>query len=159
MGHIWQIVITIGIVIGALAGIGAAIALVVGNFNKARSDAIRQDNEDLQNRVNRLEHENEKLTINQDRMQERWAAEQARMQAELDAARKDNERLEELVTQRADVASVMTTVGEVLTLVSDHNQKAERWWTTMDNHNRAEEALMGRLVKSMADVAERLKSA
>lgn len=159
MGHIWQIVITIGIVIGALAGIGAAIALVVGNFNKARSDAIRQDNEDLQNRVNRLEHENEKLTINQDRMQERWAAEQARMQAELDAARKDNERLEELVTQRADVASVMATVGEVLTLVSDHNQKAERWWTTMDNHNRAEEALMGRLVKSMADVAERLKSA
>ena len=51
MDGISQFLGAVGIVIGAIVLIGGSLALVRGSYNKARIQALREDNEDLRNRV------------------------------------------------------------------------------------------------------------
>jgi uncharacterized protein HemX len=138
MTDAWQLFLAVGAAVGVLALISGAAAVVVTQFRRAKNDYIRQDNEDLKNRVETLEHENRILT------------------AQLETARANNEthlsrieRLEELVTQRA-------AVDKVLAEVKIHSAAAERWWQALSEHDEAVEELLVNLVGSVNKLADRL---
>lgn len=136
MNELWGILLAVGAGIAAIAGIAAVVAAFVGSFNKQRTDALRQDNQDLDTRVGRLEHENERLKTQREADR-----------VEREALKKDNKRLEELVTQRAKV-------DEVLSAVQDHNRKAEAWWSKTSDHNEALEELTLRMIRAVEKLAE-----
>lgn len=132
----WNLILIIGGIVGACAGIGAAIALIVASFHKSRNDYIRQDNIDLKNRVETLEHENELLKAGR-------TADQARITILEEKA----EALTELVTQRADVSQLLADV-------QGHNTKAEERWRVTDGYLKASEALLTQLLASTNALVE-----
>ena len=133
----WSVVVGITAVITLLTLLAGAAALIFSTFQKARSDYVRQDNIDLTNRVATLEHENQVLELGQERCN-----------SEIESLKRDNARLEELVTQRAAVA-------EVLRQVKEHDAAAKGWWKQTNDHNQAVEALVLRMVQAVEKVATR----
>lgn len=118
---------TIGAVVGLALLIGGAGVVAIGAFQKARIEALRQDNADLrtrdidrQNHIKDLETDRDKLGLR------------------MNAVESENVTLKELVLQRANVDAVVSTISKVLegmtTLVNEvqrHNNEAEAVWTKM----------------------------
>lgn len=139
-GHLstfWSVIIGITAVVTLITLLAGAAALIVSTFQKARSDYVRQDNVDLTNRVATLEHEKQVLELGQQRCQ-----------SEIASLKRDNVRLEELVTQRAAVEAVLKEVKE-------HDTAAKSWWKATASHNKAVEDLVLRMVQAVEKVATR----
>jgi septal ring factor EnvC (AmiA/AmiB activator) len=97
-------------VIGLLTIIGGALVLIKGSYSKARIQALREDNEDLRNRV----ADGEQETI-------RLKAGVAELKIEVDRERSENQLLRQMVTQRANV-------DEVLDILNQHHDEAREQW-------------------------------
>jgi polyhydroxyalkanoate synthesis regulator protein len=106
MDGIPQFLVAVAAVIGAIVLIGGALALVRGSYNKARIQALREDNEDLRNRVQDCE---DKLTAAD--------ARETALEMKVQHVESENDLLTQLVTQRADV-------DKVLKLLDDHHKAA-----------------------------------
>lgn len=137
IGTFWSVVVGITAVITLLTLLAGAAALIFSTFQKARSDYVRQDNIDLTNRVSTLEHENQVLELSQQRCN-----------SEIESLKRDNARLEELVTQRA-------AVERVLQQVQEHDTAARGWWRETDAHNKAVEELVLRMIQAVEKAATR----
>lgn len=110
----WSNALTvIGLFIVTLTAIGAGLALIRGSYSKARIEALRGDNEDLRSKVhdlreevNDLEHGRETDRLEKEALSER-----------VSHVENENDLLKRLVTQRAEVDLVKTTL-------EDHHGKA-----------------------------------
>lgn len=96
----------LGIVVGAVVLLGASLGMIRGSYNKARIQALREDNEDLRNRVRDVE---DKCTASE--------AREALLEQKVEHMENENVLLTALVTQRANV-------DEVLGELRDHHTAA-----------------------------------
>lgn len=80
-------------------GVGALL-FVNGSYNKARTIALREDNQDLRARVD-----------DQDKVILRHIAKESSYEARLTAVESENQLLRDMVTQRADVQMVLETLN------------------------------------------------
>lgn len=99
------VVYATGGVISILGAFGVAWALVRGSYNQARIKALREDNEDLRNRIRDLEHAEERHRLKE----QAWDKEREHLMAE-------NATLMLAITQRAEVEAVRVQ------LVQHHDQ-------------------------------------
>lgn len=109
MNNVSQIFAAIGVILAVLVAVGAGLTLVRGSYNKARIQALREDNEDLRARVGDVE---EKL--------EQSEAREAVLSAKVEHVESENQLLTALVTQKANV-------DEVLSLLNTHHEAAMQW--------------------------------
>src|SRR5690349_2480241 len=100
-------------IIGLLILIGGAIALVRGSYNKARIQALREDNDDLRARLNDCDK----------KISEHVAAETL-LEQKVDHLTSENVMLTQMVTQRANV-------DEVITLLNVHHVQSMEYWERM----------------------------
>jgi uncharacterized protein YlxW (UPF0749 family) len=113
----WELVNKIGLAFSVLVILAGVIAVLWSQFTKQRSDILRQDNQDLTNRVTNLEHgrELDKAKI-------------ADLETRLEAEIKKNEYLDEMVVQRANVEKLNATVMRLGDIVLGLGN-------TLDNHH------------------------
>lgn len=97
MDWIAQGVVLIASVVGAIILIGGATALARGSYNKARNQALRDDNDDLRKRLGDCE----------DKIEDHERREQV-LETEVKHLSAKNNLLEAMVTQRADVQTVLS---------------------------------------------------
>lgn len=90
--------------------VGGAAALIRGSYNRARVDALREDNSDLRARVADIDHELER---------QKSKAEQ--LDAKVSNLKSENDLLRDMVTQRANVEAI----GDVLDF--HHKESMEAW--------------------------------
>lgn len=110
MNGVTSVLLTISAVVGAIVLIGGSLALVRGSYNKARIQALREDNDDLRARQKDTE----------DRLDAAEARE-VTLGLELEHVRSENRMLTTMVTQRADVQTV-------LSLLNEHHEQAMGVW-------------------------------
>lgn len=110
----------IGIFVSVTLGVGSALALVRGSYNKARMEAIRQDNNDLRSR-----------TDDQDKELARCKAREDVHEAKIVHLQSENTMLTAMITQRANVDIVIASQAEVLAELKAHNAAAEAHWDEM----------------------------
>lgn len=106
MDNLQEFLTLVGLVIGTVILIGGALVLVKGSYSKARIQALREDNEDLRNRVSDCEA---KVDASE--------AREAVLEQKVEHLESENGLLTALVTQRANV-------DEVLTMLSEHHTAA-----------------------------------
>lgn len=106
MDNVQEILTVVGLVVTTIILVGGALALVRGSYNKARIQALREDNDDLRNRVKDCE---DKIVVGEGR--------EAVLEQKVEHLESENGLLTALVTQRANV-------DEVLQMLSDHHQAA-----------------------------------
>lgn len=118
-----EILAGIGGLISLIVLIGGTAALLRSSYNKARMEALREDNEDLRARVSDLEAtENRLMSV------------QAAAGARIKHLEEENAILMEGLTQRAEVSSVKT-------MLERHHTEAMTAWTLLGN-------LMERILES-----------
>lgn len=113
MGNLTQVVGVIGAIISVCLAIGAGIALVRGSYNRARMDALRQDNADL--RV-RQDDTHKELVDCQNKL--------ALAEGRITHLEQEKELLTALVTQRAEFE-------KVLDALNNHHERAEETWAAL----------------------------
>ena len=91
----------VGLVITVLGLIGGSFALVKGSYNKARIQALREDNDDLRKRLD----DADKDSIRRD-------AREQTLIARIEHVESENELLKTMVTQRANVDQVLDRLNE-----------------------------------------------
>lgn len=113
MDSVQNFLAAVGVIIGVLALIGGSLVLVKGSYNKARIVALRDDAQDLRNRLGDCEAkaESQERAITEGKLREDGLA------GEIRGLVRENEHLTALVTQRADV-------DKVLSLLADHHNAA-----------------------------------
>jgi chromosome segregation ATPase len=97
-------------VIGLLILVGGAIALVRGSYNKARIQALREDNDDLRARLDDCD---KKINDHEQR--------ETIMDGKIEHLQSENYILTQMITQRANVAEVVELLQE------HHLQTTENW--------------------------------
>lgn len=114
-------VLLVATALGLVLLVGSVLAIVRGSYNKARIQALREDNEDLRNRVGDVEHslEQEKAARERDAIAAKGREEA--MGLKVKHLESENDLLKQLVTQRANVDQVMERVNE-------HHRAAENAW-------------------------------
>jgi chromosome segregation ATPase len=115
MMGISEAVQVIGAIIGLLIMVGGGLALVRGSYNKARIQALREDNDDLRKRVDDM-----------DREAERERSKVKTLTDKVTHLENENTLLTSLVTQRADVDTVLTELRDL-------QRKAEAHWARMSD--------------------------
>lgn len=106
MDNLQEILTLVGLVIGTIVLVGGSLVLVRGSYSKARIQALREDNQDLRDRVSDCEA---KCDASE--------AREAVLATEVHHLKSENELLTSLVTQRANV-------DEVVELLSRHHTAA-----------------------------------
>lgn len=110
MHGVSDFIVALGAVIAVLIAIGAGLTLVNGSYNKARMDALREDNDDLRKRLDDTER---------DLLRERTKGEARDIR--IKHLESENLLLTQLVTQKADVEGVKTDVHRVLEEIRTHH--------------------------------------
>jgi outer membrane murein-binding lipoprotein Lpp len=110
MNGFMSVLLTIAAVVGAVVLIGGSLALVRGSYNKARIQALREDNTDLRDRIDDCE----------DKIEAAAHKEEA-LEIEVQHLRSENDLLKAMVTQRADVQTVLKKLNE------HHEQAMDVW--------------------------------
>lgn len=101
LDSVLNVVYLVGALITVLGALGAAYALVRGSYNRARIERLREDNEDLRNRIDTLEAAEQR----HDEAQKAWEKERAHLVSE-------NQTLLLAATQRAEVEVLRTQMEE-----------------------------------------------
>lgn len=127
----------IGAVLSIALALGAALALVKGSYNRARIQALREDNDDLRARVGDLDSELERRKLREETME-----------AKVNKVDSENQLLRELVTQRADVERVEEAVRE-------HHSKALK---ELDEHHEMSVNAWRQISEALGILIERNKS-
>ena len=97
--------------IALLVGLGGALALVRGSYNKARIEALRGDNSDLRERNKDVELENERLKREIETEREHHKLRIKQLEESNEHLEDEKKILMELVTQRAEVDEVLQTLN------------------------------------------------
>lgn len=97
--------------IALLVGLGGALALVRGSYNKARIEALRGDNSDLRERNKDVELENERLKREIETEREHHKLRVKQLEESNEHLEDEKKILMELVTQRAEVDEVLQTLN------------------------------------------------
>jgi outer membrane murein-binding lipoprotein Lpp len=114
----------ITIAVGLVVLLGAVVSVVVfvrGAYGKARMEALRQDNEDLRNR---LDDADDKFAAYKE------GAETAvkELTTRVKTCEDENKMLKEMAFQRANVEELITQVKALAKQVMEHDKKAQDVW-------------------------------
>jgi chromosome segregation ATPase len=96
-----QFLVLFATVAGAIILIGGALALARGSYTKASNQALREDNEDLRNRLSDCE----------DKIEDHERREQT-LETQVEHLHSENKMLKTMITQRADVQTVLEELRE-----------------------------------------------
>lgn len=113
MDSVAQVLGVTGGLIAILGAIVGVLLFVRGSYNKARLQALREDNDDLRKRVDDQDKELEKCRIREDKHD-----------AEIKALRSENLLLRDMVTSKAEV-------GQLMDLLATHHRRAETAWANI----------------------------
>lgn len=113
MDNVAQVLGVTGGLIAILGAIVGVLLFVRGSYNKARLQALREDNDDLRKRVDDQDKELEKCRIREDKHD-----------AEIKALRSENLLLRDMVTSKAEV-------GQLMDLLATHHRRAETAWANI----------------------------
>jgi peptidoglycan hydrolase CwlO-like protein len=100
----------IGGAFGIIVLIIGAVVFINGSYNKARIQALREDNDDLRNRVDDLDDEAERAKIREDKLE-----------AQVKHLSTENQLLADMITQRANVEALAD-------LLEHHHREAMKSW-------------------------------
>lgn len=106
MDNLQEFLTLVGLVIGTIILVGGSLVLVRGSYNKARIQALREDVDDLQNRVLDRDGQLAECRVREDVLEQK-----------VNHLNSENALLKAMVTQRANV-------DEVLAMLSDHHTAA-----------------------------------
>lgn len=118
MGTVSEWIGLIGGIAGIIILLTGAFVFVKGSYSKAKIEALRQDNSDLRDRVNDLEHE----------VAARRAKEEE-LEHKLIEATEKIDLLSEMVMQRANVEAIHD-------IVENHHIEAKTAWTQIQEYLR-----------------------
>lgn len=99
--------------LGIAAIMGGVVATFRASYSKARIEALREDNQDLRNRIEDLEAK-----------EVRSSAKEDELESDIVHLKNENETLRELVLQRVEIVGL----GDLMTM---HHQQAMQHWDKM----------------------------
>lgn len=117
----YQVALQVSVVLSLLILVGGAWALVRGSFNKARVQELREDNDDLRDRLDDAE---KKIKT--------YEARETALETKVDHQQNEIDLLTNMLTQRAEVQDVKVAVVAVLENLKDHHDEAKQYWSSLN---------------------------
>lgn len=110
MSNLGDWVGVVGSTFGVIVLLISAFIFVSGSYNKARIQALREDNQDLRDRVNDLDSELERTKAREDKLE-----------AQVQHLVTENQLLADMITQRANVEALSD-------MLDHHHSEAMKAW-------------------------------